>query len=114
MSFKGALEPPCNYCGDDHSVLDCSILKAKQLMARTIYRVFEDFDRDSNHVASFGTRGSAEELANKYKGGMSSAHICEERVYDTFYEFNQTSPEARRENALKKLTKEDKEALGLS
>lgn len=27
MSFKGAFEPPCNYCGLDHSVSDCPRIK---------------------------------------------------------------------------------------
>jgi hypothetical protein len=47
FSFKGAFEPPCNYCGGGHSVEECSLLNPSKKGSRIMPETEPKADRPS-------------------------------------------------------------------
>ena len=83
---------------------------------KKIYPVLECFDKSVTEFACFDEKQNAEELINKLnvQGSMSGFSLGRPRiVYTSLLDYEENNPEALRNRALSKLTKQEREALGL-
>ena len=71
--------------------------------------------RDCSCFAIFTKRADAEKaIIGRGPSGGGDGWITEEILYESLADFNKNNPDARRKRALKKLSPEDRNALGVS
>jgi hypothetical protein len=74
-SCKGAFEPPCNYCGQDHSVLDCQHTPKE----KTMKEIDEDEWNRTCQEHYFGGRAqSMEELEAELRNRAGRSYAAGE------------------------------------
>jgi hypothetical protein len=80
-----------------------------------LYEVKECFDKDVKTIAIFQNKASADILTKRINvpGSMSSTYIIELWAYMDIQDYELNNPEALKQQALAKLTPQDKEVLGL-